>query len=71
MYKYRPIEDMKKGSQFAILAPVKRYGISVYVDSDPDVSGPDFIIDPADTEGLAIFREFAAKINEHYNKLKP
>lgn len=70
MYKYWPIEDMEKGSQNAIVAPVERYGVGVYVDSDPDVSGPDFIIDPADAKGIMIFREFAAKMAEHYKSLQ-
>lgn len=70
MYEYWPIEDMNKGAQNVIIAPVERYGVQVYVDSDPDCSGPDFIIDPADTEGLKILREFAAKMAEHYKTLR-
>lgn len=57
------------GSERAIVEPVERYGINVYVDSDCDWSGSDFMIDPADTEGLKIFREFAAKMAAHYKSL--
>jgi hypothetical protein len=59
------------GSEQAITEPVERYGVLVYVDADPDTCSCSFKIDPNDEEGLAIFREFAAKINERYNKLKP
>lgn len=69
MYEYWPIIEMVTGAQSAIAAPVGRYGVSVYVDSDPDWSGPDFIIDPADTEGIKLFREFASKMAAHYNTL--
>jgi hypothetical protein len=54
----------------AITKSVHRYGVSVYVDTDSDWSGADFVIAPDDQEGLKIFREFAAKISAHYNTLK-
>lgn len=54
----------------AITKPVVRYGVNVYVDTDPDDIAPDIYIDPADEQGIAIFREFAAKMAEHYNTLK-
>jgi hypothetical protein len=59
------------GSESAMTEPVERYGVLVYVESHPDYASCDFKIDPADTVGLAIFREFAAKIHEHYKSLKP
>jgi hypothetical protein len=46
-----------------------RVGIEVYVGTFADVSGPSFVIDPADTKGVAIFREFASKMAEHYKSL--
>lgn len=46
-----------------------RVGIEVYVGVFTDVSGPSFVIDPADTEGIAIFREFATKMAAHYKTL--
>lgn len=60
---------MIEGAKSVIMAPVERYGISVYVDSDPDWSGPDFIIDSLDAKGIAIAREFFAKMAEHYKTL--
>lgn len=69
MYEYWPIGDMVTGAQNAIIAPVERYGVSVYVDSDPDWCEADFIIDPTDTEGIIIFREFAARMAAHYKSL--
>lgn len=48
-----------------------RVGIEVYVGCFTDVSGPSFVIDPADTQGIAIFREFAAKMAAHYKSLNP
>lgn len=46
-----------------------RAGIEVYVGTYTDVSGPSFVIDPADTKGISIFREFAAKMAAHYKSL--
>lgn len=53
----------------AVTKPIKRYGIAVYVDANPDDVAQDFTIDPADTKGIEIFREFAAKMAEHYKTL--
>lgn len=53
----------------AITKPVIRYGVNVYVDSCPDDVAQDFRIDPLDTEGIKIFREFAAKMAAHYKTL--
>jgi hypothetical protein len=58
------------GATKGIHCPITRYGIGVYVDTDPDSIGPDFFIDPADEKGIEIFREFAAKMAAHYNTLK-
>jgi hypothetical protein len=69
MYKYRTIPELIKSAEAAITLPVSRFGIGVYVDGDPDVAGPDIYIDPTDTKGISIFREFAAKIAEHYKTL--
>lgn len=69
MYKCFPIQDNINGAQNVIMAPIEQNGVYVYVDSDPDVSGPDFIIDPTDTKGIEIFREFAARMAAHYKTL--
>lgn len=69
MYKYYPIHDQIKGAELAANKPVKRYGVSVYVDKDADWSEPDFTIDPADEVGLKLFREFSSKMAEHYKSL--
>lgn len=58
------------GAQNVIICPIERYGVSVYVDTDPDSCGPDFTIDPADKQGIEIFRDFAAKMAAHYKTLK-
>lgn len=70
MYEYHNIPDLIKTTEAAISRPIERYGIGVYVDSDPDVVGPDTYIDPLDTKGIKIFREFQAKILAHYKTLK-
>lgn len=68
---YRNTLDLQiAGAERAITEPIERYGIGVYVDADPDSCGADFMIDPADNEGIAIFREFAAKMAAHYKSLK-
>lgn len=54
----------------AVTKPVERYGVNIYVDSNPDDVAQDFTIDPADTQGIEIFREFAAKMVAHYKSLK-
>jgi hypothetical protein len=58
------------GAERAIAEPIDQFGILVYVNADPDYVACDFKIDPADEKGIAIFREFAAKIAAHYNTLK-
>jgi hypothetical protein len=50
--------------------PIDRYGITVYVDCDPDFVSADIYIDPKDDKGIAIFREFAARMAEHYKSLE-
>lgn len=47
-----------------------RFGISVYVGTDPDNCGPDLFIDPADIKGIEIFKSFCAQMQEHYESLK-
>lgn len=69
MYKHNSIPNQQTGAQVAAIKPVRRYGVSVYVDTDADWIGPDFLIDPADEKGLKIFREFASKMAEHYKSL--
>ena len=46
-----------------------RTGIEIYVGSFPDVSGPDLVIDPMDHKGVELFKEFAAKLAEHYKTI--
>lgn len=70
MYKYMTIQQLIKSTEEAVTWPVKAHGVSVYVDTDPDDIAPDIYIDPADTQGIAIFREFAAKMALHYKSLK-
>lgn len=70
MYRYMTIPDLIKTTDEAVTWPVKAYGVSVYVDTNPDDIAPDIYIDPADNEGIAIFREFAAKMAAHYKSLK-
>lgn len=69
MYEHFPIQDNITGAQNVIIFPVERYGVYVYVDSDPDYVSPDFVIDPADEKGIELFREFAAKMAVHYKTL--
>lgn len=69
MYKYHPIPQLIKTTEEAMTWPVKAYGVSVYVDTNPDDIAPDIYIDPADAEGLKIFREFASKMAAHYKSL--
>lgn len=70
MYKYLNLDDQATGAQNATTQKVDRYGVAVYVDSDPDWVGAAFVIDPADEQGLKTFREFAAKMAAHYKSLK-
>jgi hypothetical protein len=57
------------GAERAKEEPLERYGILVYVESEPDYCSCDFKIDPLDEKGIAIFREFASKMLEHYKSL--
>lgn len=70
MYKYAPIYELIKSTEAAITKPIDRFGICVYVDCNPDDVGPDTYIDPADTEGIKIFRKFAAEFAAHLKTLK-
>jgi hypothetical protein len=58
------------GAERAIVEPIINYGISVYVDTDPDSIAHDFKIHRYDKVGIEIFREFAAKMAAHYKSLK-
>jgi hypothetical protein len=69
MYKYSKIQDQVTGAKQAAEKPVLRYGITVYVDSDPDYVGPDFYIDPLDVEGIWLFQDCCAKMKAHFEKL--
>jgi hypothetical protein len=69
---YTPVHltDYLNGAIAAAARPVDRHGVMVYMNADPDFAGPDFVIDRRDKEGIAIFREFAAKMAAHYKILK-
>jgi len=69
MYKYHPISELIQSTEAAITKPIERYGIAVYVDCHPDDVSADIYIDPKDAKGIALFREFATKIAEHYKTL--
>lgn len=45
--------------------------VMIYIDSEPDYVGPDFVIKASDKVGIKIFREFAAKMAAHYKSLNP
>lgn len=69
MYKYMTIPELIISTETAVTRPVKVHGVSVFVDTNPDDIAPDIYIDPADTKGIEIFREFAAKMSAHYKSL--
>jgi hypothetical protein len=69
MYTYYNINQLQANAQDATIKPVIAIGVSVYVNTNPDDVSPDFIIDPTDTKGITIFREFASKMAEHYKTL--
>jgi hypothetical protein len=69
MYKFYNIRQLESNAQDATIGAIDRHGVSVYVNTNPDDVSPDFIIDPTDIKGIAIFREFAAKMAEHYKTL--
>jgi hypothetical protein len=70
MYTHDDIQDYANRALAAATRPVERHGVMVYMNADPDFAGPDFIIHRKDAHGIAIFREFAAKMAAHYNTLK-
>jgi hypothetical protein len=70
MYSPEEIHDYANGALAAATRPVERHGVMVYMNCDPDFAGPDFMIHYKDAAGIAIFREFAAKMAAHYNTLK-
>jgi hypothetical protein len=57
---------MINGAEQAKTKPVERYGVKIYVDTDPDFIAPDFVIDPQDNIGLGIFSSFCQQMAEHY-----
>jgi hypothetical protein len=69
MYKFYNIRQLESNAQDATIGKIDRHGVGVYVDTNPDDVSPDFVIDPTDEKGIAIFREFAAKMAEHYKTL--
>lgn len=69
MYHHSDIPNLILSTESAITETKRRFGISIYVEGDPDIIGPNIYIDPADEKGIALFREFAAKMVEHYKSL--
>ena len=69
MYGKQSLNDLTASTEAAITKPVERYGVNIYVDTDPDWIGADIYIHPQDDEGIEIFREFAAKMAAHYKTL--
>lgn len=71
MYTRFTIPELIQSTEAALAYPIEhaRTGVSVYVDCNPDDVSPDFVIDPADTKGIEIFREFAARMAAHYKTL--
>lgn len=63
------LTDLIESAEKAPSKIVDSYGVSVYVDTDPDWVGYDIWIDPKDEAGLSIFREFVAKMVTHYKSL--
>ena len=57
------------GAEMGITEPVDRYGVRVYINSDPDYVSCNFKIDEEDNDGIAIFQEFAARMAAHYKTL--
>jgi hypothetical protein len=43
--------------------------VMVYIDGEPDFGSYDFMINASDRKGMAIFREFARKMKEHFKTL--
>lgn len=70
MYEYIDLAQVKHTTKAAVEKVVDRYGVSIYVECDPDWCGPDIVIDAKDQEGLKLFREFAQKMSMHYETLK-
>jgi len=69
MYNPYNIQDLHKSADAATAVDIERQGILVFVNGDPDYCAADFFIDPHDKAGIAIFREFAQKMAEHYKNL--
>lgn len=72
MYKRYPIQDLIKTAEAVLEMPLEYMhpGILVYVGCNPDDVSPDFVVDSRDTEGIKIFRKFAAEFAAHLKTLK-
>jgi hypothetical protein len=70
IYQYHDITQMQKVAEGLSvnvqIGDFYRTGIEIYVGGFPDVSGPDLVIDPTDHKGVELFKEFAAKLADHY-----
>lgn len=69
MYEPYDIKYLQESADAAAAVDIERQGILVFVNGDPDYCVPDFFIDPKDEAGIAIFREFAQKMADHYKNL--
>lgn len=77
MYRYHDTTQFEKNTESiddrlssdVVKSDFWRFGVAVYVGSDPDVSGPEFIIDPFDEKGIEIFKSFCQQMAEHYKHL--
>jgi hypothetical protein len=68
MYNHYSTQDLQERTIKAV-ADAEIFGVSVFVESDPEWCGADMYIDPTDEAGISIFREFSLKMAEHYRKL--
>jgi hypothetical protein len=68
MYEHT-LEMNIAGAEMGITEPIDRYGVRVFINSDPDYVSCAFKIEEDDTEGIRLFREFSAKIKAHYKSL--
>lgn len=70
MYQYNNIEHMAMCAEKAITERMHfPEQVMVYVGGDPDVSGPSFVIDWLDHDGLELFRNFCKQMADHYKSL--
>lgn len=66
---YRDLPYQIRMAEHAVVVPIDQQ-VLVYIDCDPDDCAEDITILASDEKGIAIFREFAAKMAEHYKSLK-